>query len=73
MLPGVENQKAAHKRKRQVSENLGLDGKPLYQLKITLKGPNPEHKSMKEWLGYDLDAARFDVEIANGVLNRLKA
>ncbi|HUE81592.1 MAG TPA: SEC-C metal-binding domain-containing protein [Pyrinomonadaceae bacterium] len=210
MLPGVENQKAARKRKRPVSENLEFDGTPLYQLKITLKGSdppiwrrivvrsdmplnhfhvviqgvmgwtdshlhqflagdtyygtpdpkmmgfgrqilsekrytiadlapaakrsfiyeydfgdgwehkivvekilppdpefrhsicldganacppedcggiggyyglleiladprNPEHESMKEWLGYDLDPARFDVEIANGGLNRLKA
>lgn len=34
---------------------------------------NPEHESMKDWLGYDLDPARFDIEIANGGLKRLKA
>ncbi len=43
MLPGVENQKAERKRNRSVSVNEGLrlDGVPLYQLKITLKGSDP--------------------------------
>ncbi len=34
---------------------------------------NLRHESMKDWLGYDLDPARFNIEIANGVLKRLKA
>ena len=50
----------------------GIGG--YYELLDILADPrNPEHESMKEWLGYDLDPARFDVEIANDVLNRLKA
>jgi len=50
----------------------GIGG--YYELIEILADPrNPEHESMKEWLGYDLDPARFNIEIANGVLNRLKA
>jgi hypothetical protein len=42
-------------------------------IEILADPQNPEHESMKEWLGYELDPARFNIEIANGVLNRLKA
>lgn len=38
-----------------------------------LADPRNLHESMKNWLGYDLDPARFNIEIANGVLKRLKA
>jgi len=42
-------------------------------IEILADPQNPEHERMKEWLGYDLDPARFNIDIANGVLNRLKA
>jgi len=42
-------------------------------IEILADPQNPEHESMKEWLGYDVDPARFNIEIANGTLNRLKA
>ena len=42
-------------------------------IEILADPQNPEHESMKEWFGYDLDPARFNLEIANGVLKRLKA
>jgi hypothetical protein len=42
-------------------------------IEILADPQNPEHESMKEWLGYDLDPARFNIEISNGALNRLKA
>ncbi len=47
----------------------GYDG----LIEILADPRHPEHESMKEWLGYDLDPARFNLEIANGVLSRLKA
>jgi hypothetical protein len=50
----------------------GIGG--YYELLEILADPrHPEHESMKEWLGYDLDPARFNLDIANGVLSRLKA
>ena len=50
----------------------GISG--YYQLiEILADSKNPEHESMKEWLGYDLDPAWFNLKIANGVLQRLKA
>jgi len=50
----------------------GISG--YYNLLEILANPgHPEHESMKDWLGYDFDATRFDLEFANGVLGRLKA
>jgi hypothetical protein len=42
-------------------------------IEILADARHPEHESKKEWLGYDFDPARFSLEIANGVLRRLKA
>ncbi len=42
-------------------------------LEIIVDPQHPEHESMNEWLGYHFDPTRFDLEIANGVLSRLKA
>ena len=45
-----------------------------YDLLEVLSDPkHPEHTDIKEWLGYDLDPARFDLESVNAMLNRLKA
>jgi pRiA4b ORF-3-like protein/SEC-C motif-containing protein len=42
-------------------------------IEILADPQNPRHQSLIDWLGYDLDPARFNIEIANGVLKRLKA
>lgn len=50
----------------------GISG--YYELTDILADPrHSEHGSMKEWLGYDLDPARFNIETVNGVLSRMKA
>jgi hypothetical protein len=53
-------------------EDCGGIGGYYELIEILADSRNPEHESMKEWLGYDLDPARFNIEIANGILNRLK-
>ncbi len=50
----------------------GIPG--YYNLLEVLADPgDPEHESMKDWLGYDFDPTQFDLEYANDVLSRLKA
>ena len=45
-----------------------------YNLLQILSNPrDPEHESVKEWLNYDFDPARFNLDLANGILRRLKA
>jgi hypothetical protein len=40
----------------------------------TLADPkHPEHESLKEWIGGEWDAARFDLDEINDDLKRLKA
>jgi hypothetical protein len=42
-------------------------------LKILANPKNEEHKSMKEWLGVEWDAKRFDLDQTNAALKRIKA
>jgi hypothetical protein len=42
-------------------------------VEILAEPQHPEYESMKEWLGYAFDPTHFNLEIANGVLSRLKA
>ena len=50
----------------------GIPG--YYNLLEILANPHdPEHQSVKGWLNYDFDPARFNPDLANGVLRRLKA
>ena len=42
-------------------------------LEILADPKHSEHESMKEWLGHDFDPTRFNLELANGLLDRLKA
>ena len=50
----------------------GIHG--YYEMLKTLADPkNEEHESMKEWLGVEWDAKRFDINLANAKLKRIKA
>jgi hypothetical protein len=42
-------------------------------LNILADPKDEEHKSMKEWLGVEWDAKRFDLNKANANLKRIKA
>ena len=45
-----------------------------YDLLETLADPkHPEHADMKEWIGGEWDAARFDLDAANAMLKRCRA
>jgi hypothetical protein len=50
----------------------GIPG--YYNLLEALVDPkHPEHADLKEWIGGEWDAARFDLDAANAMLKRLKA
>lgn len=50
----------------------GIGG--YYNLIESMADPkHPEHADMKEWIGGDLDVARFDLNEVNAVLKRFKA
>src|SRR5262249_4553607 len=50
----------------------GIPG--YYELiEVLADSGHPRYNEMKEWLGYDFDPHRFDLEATNGVLSRLKA
>jgi hypothetical protein len=50
----------------------GIPG--YYRLLESLADPkHPEHADLKEWIGGEWDAARFDLDAANAMLKRLKA
>jgi len=50
----------------------GIDG--YFNLLNILADPkDEEHESMKEWLGVEWDAKRFDLNKANANLKRIKA
>ena len=50
----------------------GIPG--YYNLLEALADPkHPEHADLKEWIGGEWDAARFDLDAANAMLKRLKA
>ncbi len=42
-------------------------------LEILADPGDPEHESMKDWLGYDFDSTEFDLKLTNDLLSRLKA
>lgn len=54
-------------------EDCGGIGGYCEMIEILADPRNPRHESIKEWRGYELDPARFDIALANGVLKRLKA
>lgn len=53
-------------------EDCGGLGGYEYLLKILKNKQHPEHQSMREWLGRDLDADAFDLEQTNLWLRKLK-
>jgi hypothetical protein len=42
-------------------------------LEVLADSKHPEHEELKEWIGGEWDAARFDLDEVNAVLKRLKA
>lgn len=54
-------------------EDCGGIGGYCSLLEIMADPKHPEHEEMKDWIGGELDAAAFDLNGVNAVLNRLKA
>jgi len=42
-------------------------------LEIMADPKHPEHEDMKEWIGGEFDALRYDLNEVNSLLKRLKA
>ena len=53
-------------------EDCGGIGGYYDMLKGLADPKDPEHEEVKEWLGSEWDAARFDVDRVNAALKRLK-
>jgi pRiA4b ORF-3-like protein len=50
----------------------GIGG--YYELLAAVADPrHPEHENVKEWIGGEWDAARFDLEETNAILKRIRA